>query len=162
VSDLTSTWEDASALEHYDYAVEAGSFLTLMDEMAPQLALDYSVESLQRLDQFISEHFEPPGARRIETSLLLGVGSYLGEVLVRQLDGAWAEDGKPLVVDIEGLEPINPLKKAQLRFQNGKQDSLAWVYHVLHKKVGEMNSLEGIVGTQRAVGFFNWLKSWWD
>ena len=35
------------------YQEEAGTFLSTMGEMAPQIRLDYSVESLQRLDQFI-------------------------------------------------------------------------------------------------------------
>jgi len=137
----TSIDDDAVTLENVNFAEQAGAFMTMMDEMAPQLALDYSVDSLQRLDQFITEHFDSRRARSIETSLLMGIGSYFGEVLVRQLHGEWDESGQPLVVNIENVEPVNPLRKAQLRFLNGKQDSLAWAYHTLHKKVGEAGFL---------------------
>jgi hypothetical protein len=137
----TSIDDDTVTLENANFSEQAGAFMTMMDDMAPQLALDYSVDSLQRLDQFITEYFDARRARTIETSLLIGIGSYFGEVLVRQLHGEWEENGKPLVVNIENLEPINPLRKAQLRFQNGKQDSLAWAYHTLHKKVGEAGFL---------------------
>lgn len=120
-----------------DYRQEAGAFLTIMDEMAPQVALDYSVESLQRLDQFISEHFDPPGGKMVGESLAVGVGCYLGEVIIRHLGGCWSKNGEPAIEGIGPLETIFPLEKSKSRFQNGKQDSLAWYYHALLKKAGE-------------------------
>jgi hypothetical protein len=120
-----------------DYRQEAGAFLTIMDEMAPQVALDYSVESLQRLDQFISEHFEPPGGKVVGDSLAVGIGCYLGEVIIRHLGGHWNKDGEPAVEGIGPLETVFPLEKVKSRFRNGKQDSLAWYYHALVKKAGE-------------------------
>jgi hypothetical protein len=116
-----------------DYRQEAGTFLTIMDEMAPQLALDYSVESLQRLDQFISEHFEPPGTKPVGETLPVGIGCYVGEVIIRNLGGHWNADGKPEVNDIGPVEAIFPIDKAIKRFQNGKADSLAWYYHSIAK-----------------------------
>jgi hypothetical protein len=120
-----------------NYEQEAGSFLTIMDEMAPQVALDYSVESLQRLDQFISEHFEPPGSKFVGETLPVGIGCYVGEVIIRHLGGHWNTESKPEVNDIGPIEAIFPIDKAIKRFSNGKQDSLAWYYHSIAKKAYE-------------------------
>jgi hypothetical protein len=120
-----------------NYYQEAGTFLTIMDEMAPQVALDYSVESLQRLDQFISEHFEPPGSKFVGETLPVGIGCYVGEVIIRHVGGHWNAEGKPEVNDIGPIEAIFPVDKAIKRFNNGKQDSLAWYYHSIAKKAYE-------------------------
>lgn len=119
------------------YAEEAGTFLTIMDEMAPQMGLDYSVESLQRLEQFICEHFEPPGTKPVGETLPVGIGCYLGEVIIRNLGGHWNEEGKPEINEIGPIEAIYPIEKAIKRFENGKSDSLSWYYHSVAKKAYE-------------------------
>jgi hypothetical protein len=116
------------------YQEEAGAFLSTMGEMAPQVKLDYSVESLQRLDLFISEHFDGHSAQHASDTLLLRVGSYLGEVIIRHLGGFWNEAGEPEINEVGPIAVIYPLEKAQLRFQNGKADSLSWYYHSLAKQ----------------------------
>jgi hypothetical protein len=120
-----------------DYRQQAGAFLSIMDEMAPQVGLDYSVDSLQRLDQFISEHFESVDVNMVGESMASGIGYYLGEVITRHLGGHWCEDGTPAIEGIGPLELVYPLEKVQQRFQNGKKDSLAWYYHGLLKKACE-------------------------
>jgi len=126
--------------QHAQYQQEAGEFLTVMDEMAPQIGLDYSVDSLQRLDNFISEHFDPPNAKQVNAALTLRVGCYLGEVIIRHLGGYWNEDGKPEINELGSIEAIFPIERAQQRFVNGKQDSLSWYYHSLVKKIYEAES----------------------
>ncbi len=120
-----------------DYAVKAGEFLSIMDEMAPQIALDYSVESLQRLDQFISEHFDVNHGRQVDETLPVGIGAYVGEVIIRHIGGNWHPDGKPEVNSIGPIAAVFPLEKAHKRFTNGKQDSLSWYYHAIVKKAYE-------------------------
>ena len=124
------------------YHEEAGTFLSTMGEMAPQVGLDYSVESLQRLDQFISEHFDSNSSQQASETLLLRVGSYLGEVIIRHLGGYWNESGQPEINEVGPIPVIQPLEKAKLRFQNGKVDSLSWYYHALAKQAYEEDSKE--------------------
>lgn len=119
------------------YREEAGAFLSLMGEMAPHTALDYSLESLQRLDQFISEHFEATGTQAVGETLPVGIGSYLGEVIIRHLGGHWNVEGKAEINDIGPLEAIHPIEKAMKRFENGRKDSLAWYYHAVAKQFHE-------------------------
>lgn len=119
------------------YQQEAGAFLSIMDEMAPQIRLDYSVESLQRLEQFISEHFDPPGSKFVGENLLTGIGCYVGEVIIRHLGGHWNQDCKPEVNDIGPVEAIYPIEKVQKRFELGRQESLSWYYHSIAKQAYE-------------------------
>jgi len=119
------------------YAREAGAFLSIMDEMASHIRLDYSVDSLQRLEEFICEHFEPPGVKPVAETLPNGIGCYLGEVIIRNLGGHWNEDGKPEVNDIGPLPAILPIEKAIRRFKIGRAESLAWYYHSLAKQAYE-------------------------
>lgn len=140
------------------YQEEAGNFLTIMGEVASELRLDYSIESLQRLDQFISENFEPAGSKTIAESLAQGIGCYLGEVLVRHLDGYWSEDGKPEVVGLGNIPPVLPIERAQMRFQNGKKDSLSWYYHAIAKQVYESDMAENAKQPQQEGGLFGFLS----
>jgi len=143
--------------QHAPYQQEAGEFLTVMDEMAPQIGLDYSVESLQRLDQFISEHFDPPNTKVVGEALTLRVGCYLGEVIIRHLGGEWNGDGKPEINDLGPVEAIFPIERAQQRFRNGKNESLSWYYHSIAKKLYEagvtLPQYAGVTGGVEGAGY---------
>jgi hypothetical protein len=143
--------------QHAPYQQEAGEFLTVMDEMAPQIGLDYSVDSLQRLDQFISEHFDPPNTKVVSEALTLRVGCYLGEVIIRHLGGEWNEDGKPEINHLGPVEAIYPIERAKQRFENGKQESLSWYYHAIAKKLyeagGTLPQYAGLAGGVDATGY---------
>lgn len=120
------------------FAAEAAVFLNIMDEMAPQIGLDYSVDSIQRLENFIAEHFDPPGSRQVSDSLVVGIGCYLGEVIIRHLGGHWNHDGRPEINRIGGaVEAVYPIDKARKRFENGPGDSLAWAYHSIVRHAHE-------------------------
>lgn len=135
---------------HSRYQEEAGTFLSTMGEMAPQIGLDYSVESLQRLDQYISEYFDNGKAPEVGETLLLRVGSYVGEVIIRHLGGHWNDDGLPEVNEIGPIDVIYPLEKAKQRFQNGKEDSLIWYYHALAKQAYEAEQKQAALSKQGA------------
>lgn len=120
-----------------DFQKEAGTFLSNMDEMAPQIGLDYSVESLQRLDQFISDYFDASGSRPQGNTLALQVGSYVGEVIIRHLGGRWNDEGKPEINEVGPIEAVYPIDRAMKRFENGRQESLAWFYHATAKQAYE-------------------------
>lgn len=119
------------------YKDEAGTFLTIMDEMAPQIGLDYTVESLQRLDQFITEHFDPPGSKFVGETLPMGIGCYVGEVIIRHIGGEWNPEGKPEINGIGPIEAIFPIDKAIKRFTEGREHSLSWYYHTIQKHAYE-------------------------
>jgi hypothetical protein len=119
------------------YQEEAGTFLAIMGEMAPQIGLDYTVDSLQRLDQFISEHFDPPGAKFVDETLPVGIGCYVGEVIIRHIGGHWNPEGKPEINEIGPLEAIQPIEKARQRFEQGREHSLSWYYHAIQKQAYE-------------------------
>lgn len=140
------------------YQEEAGTFLSTMGEMAPQIRLDYSVESLQRLDQFISEHFDNNSAKEVGETLPLRIGSYVGEVIVRHLGGHWNEQGQPEINDVGLIDVIYPLEKAQKRFQNGKEDSLAWYYHSIAKQAYEAELKQPSAPGSASTGILGVLK----
>jgi hypothetical protein len=119
------------------YQAEAGTFLAIMGEMAPQLGLDYTVDSLQRLENFISEHFDPPGSKFVGETLPVGIGCYVGEVIIRNIGGHWNLEDKPEINGLGPIEAIYPIEKAQKRFENGREESLAWYYHAVARQAYE-------------------------
>ncbi|AQL42939.1 hypothetical protein BV210_09515 [Halorientalis sp. IM1011] len=71
--------------------------------------LDYSLDSLSRLDDFAAKqgakldvlHDEgDDSVADLHTRYTIQAGSYLGEVLVRQRDGEWVEDGERWAVSL--------------------------------------------------------------
>lgn len=119
------------------YSREAGVFLNIMDEMAPQIGLDFSPDSIQRLEDFIANTFDPPGSRQVSDSLILGIGCYVGEVIIRELGGCWNEEDRPEINDIQGIEAVQPIDKVRKRFEAGPSESLGWYYHSIVRQVHE-------------------------
>ena len=113
---------------------EAATFVEIMRELAPEVQLDYSPASLQSLEEFIASRFDPPGSAFVGESLPVGVGCYLGEVVIRNLGGRWSADGAAHVVGVGGVERTYPIGKARKRFANGPEDSLAWFYEVVARR----------------------------
>jgi hypothetical protein len=110
---------------------EAASFVSIVGDIAPTLELDYSAGSIQSLEDFIASSFDPPGSSYVPESLAVGVGCYVGEVVIRTLGGRWSPDGG---AEVRGIGHVNctfPIQKAQRRFANGPEDSLSWYYEVL-------------------------------
>ncbi|WP_435363027.1 hypothetical protein [Haloarchaeobius sp. DYHT-AS-18] len=95
------------------FAYEAQEFVDFWHEYP----LDYSVDSLDHLDSLVAENWDPgafagvdpdadggPEARTLY-GLVQSLGSYLGESLVRDVDGEWTEAGSGnWVVVVEGSD----------------------------------------------------------
>jgi hypothetical protein len=90
----------------------------------------------------------------------LGIGCYLGEVIIRHLGGHWNEEGHPEINEVGAIQAIYPIEKAQQRFQNGRQDSLAWYYHSLAKRAYEAGLAQANSGAgQHDGGVFSFFKA---
>ncbi|MDR7555641.1 MAG: PQQ-binding-like beta-propeller repeat protein [Armatimonadota bacterium] len=105
-------------------AWDAATFVALMRDLAPALALDYSADSVAALERFIGERFDPPGARSADDRFAYGLGCYLGEVIVRTLGGTWDPAGEPCVRNVGGIETLFPLDRARRRLAEGPEASL--------------------------------------
>ncbi len=99
--------------------------------MVPDLPLDYTAESIPALEQFIARQFDPPGSKYVGENLIIGVGCYVGEVIVRALGGHWNTEGKPEINGIGPIEAIFPINKAKKRFENGPADSLVHYFETV-------------------------------
>ncbi len=110
------------------FAKEAEIFTAVMLDLAPELKLDYSPKSLETLDEFISKKFEPTGSKSVGDSLLIGIGCYVGEVIIRNVGGHWNTSGKPEINDVADIQAMFPIQKVVKRFRNGSVDSLLFYY----------------------------------
>ena len=115
------------------YQKEAEAFVIIMKELASEVNLDYSNQSLSTLDSFISKKFEPAGSKYVGESLIIGMGCYVGEVIIRNIGGHWSNSGEPEVNEIGEIKAIYPIQKVAKRFKNGMVDSLAFYYATIQK-----------------------------
>ncbi|MFD3619896.1 hypothetical protein ACFWWT_32600 [Streptomyces sp. NPDC058676] len=106
-----------------------------------RLPLDYSVASLRVVD-FLIDGLRKGGADRERArETLLGLGAYVGEVLVRRAGAVWVDldadqrayFAQPVGVRMPDGRVWNPLGKVHNRFDAGDpQDSLRTFYLTLH------------------------------
>lgn len=97
---------------------------------------DFSLESLKEIDRFFDEHSEngkpKPGGLLSEQlgNRIFSIGSYVGEVLIKEYGGKWIGNDKDpeseinLELRLKGNIGLWPIKKTIKRFQNGSEDSL--------------------------------------
>jgi len=104
-----------------------------MRDLAPEVKLDYSSKSLEELDSFISKRFEPPGSKFVGDSFMVGIGCYVGEVIVRTIGGRWNNSGDCEINDVGAVQAISPVQKVVKRFKNGSVDSLSFYYATILK-----------------------------
>lgn len=116
-----------------NYQKEAAVFVETMNQLAADLQLDYSIKSIADLESFIADHFDPPGSKFVGSSLIMGVGCYIGEVITRNLGGQWHKGGQPEINGLGQIEKIFPVQKAAKRFGNGPQDALTDYINVIKK-----------------------------
>ncbi|MEV6735974.1 hypothetical protein AB0N14_03085 [Streptomyces sp. NPDC051104] len=106
-----------------------------------RLPLDYSVASLRVVD-FLVDGLRKGGADRERASgTLLGLGAYVGEVLVRRAGAAWVDFdadqrayfGQSVGVRMPDGRVWNPLGKVRNRFEvGGPEESLQTFWLTLH------------------------------
>ncbi|MFI5793375.1 hypothetical protein [Streptomyces sp. NPDC051677] len=106
-----------------------------------RLPLDYSVASLRVVD-FLVDGLRKGGADRQRAhDTLVGLGAYVGEVLVRRAGGVWVDldgdqrawFGQAVGVRMPDGRVWNPLGKVVNRFETGSpEESLRTFYLTLH------------------------------
>jgi hypothetical protein len=106
-----------------------------------RLPLDYSVASLRVVDFLIDGLRKGGAAREQVREPLLGLGAYVGEVLVRRAGAQWVDFddhqrayfGQPVGVRMPDGRVWNPLGKVHNRFDlGGPGESLQTFYLTLH------------------------------
>ena len=108
-------------------------------------ALDGSIESFRELDRFFDEQSRPGGllADGRPGSKLFAVGSYMGQVFVRRLMGAWeTDDADPqgevnISVRLPDGSRVFPVQRAMKRLKNGGKDSLYDYGRLVEERVEE-------------------------
>ncbi|MGC1513575.1 MAG: hypothetical protein WA797_11735 [Acidimicrobiales bacterium] len=88
------------------YTAEAERFATAVSGRSPGLHLDFTPESVARLDTFMAG----PGAMSGD-GYVLGLGCYVGEVIRRNVGGAWVAEGT--LVEVGSVAETFPLLKAR-------------------------------------------------
>lgn len=119
-----------------DYAGRFAADTVVLVRGRTGFQLDYTAESLRLLDQSVEELRREgrPVADVAET--LVGVGAYVGEVLVRQAAARWVDFspheralfGHAFGVKTPDGQVWNPLGKAFKRYAGGAQHSLHAFY----------------------------------
>jgi PPOX class probable F420-dependent enzyme len=83
------------AEEPLSFETEAATFVEIMGDLGSGVSLDYSPASLRSLEDFIAARFDPPGSSFVGDNLPIGVGCYVGEVVIRNLGAAGAPRAPP-------------------------------------------------------------------
>jgi hypothetical protein len=100
--------------------------------------LDFSVPSLETVDRLLGRFHDAGDDPDRVAETVFQLGSYIGEVIVRQANGTWATvpgdhplgEGWPLV-ELPGDRVVNPIGKAFKRVSNGRADSIPYFYEAL-------------------------------
>jgi len=124
-----------------DFQREAGEFCLVAQERFG-LDLNYSPDTLSQLDNLIETEFGP-GSADDNAALIVQMGSYVGEVVLRAFGGAWRADEElfhsPAII-IEGRLQARtfPLSRVWQRFEFGDEKSLVAYYDELTRTVARM------------------------
>ncbi|MFQ5724227.1 MAG: hypothetical protein ACE5G6_07005 [Terriglobia bacterium] len=114
-----------------DFQHQAGEFCEFA-RATYGLDLDYAQGTVSQLEEFIDSNFGPGSADQ-NAALIVGMGCYLGEVIIRHHGGTWHADEEyfrsPAVV-IEGKLQTHtfPLSRVWQRFEYGPERSLTAYY----------------------------------
>ncbi|WP_405389008.1 hypothetical protein OG596_14300 [Streptomyces sp. NBC_01102] len=105
-----------------------------------RLPLDYSVASLRLVDLVVDGLRRDRPQRDRVAEILLGLGAYTGEVMVRRAGGEWVDfDAAQRVLFQQAVgvrmadgRVWNPLGKVVNRFESGPDESVQRLYLLLH------------------------------
>ena len=115
------------------YLKQADRFVDIMRGVASAVALDYSIKSVNSLEEWIRDRFDPPGTQYVPDSLLVDLGSYIGEVIIRTIGGHWNSSGNAEINDVCRIEAVFPIQKVRKRFANGIEDSLDYYIRAIQQ-----------------------------
>jgi hypothetical protein len=119
---------------HSNCEAVAGAFMAEMNNFTSELALDYSVNSLQRLDAFIAKFFST-SETSVSDTVIYQTGCYLGEVIRRNIGGTWTTTSHTAELSsIRETTSIYPVEEARKCFSPIESQKLAWYYHTLDKQ----------------------------
>ncbi|MEN6521029.1 MAG: DUF6278 family protein [Armatimonadota bacterium] len=113
--------------------------LIVKSAAALDVVLDYSPESLKSVDLLIDKERETGlGLTPEMAHEMISLGAYVGEVMVRHLDGKWAygtmlEKHDPLVMIINGRYVINVVSVVFKRFTSGEPNSVVSMFEETRK-----------------------------
>ncbi|MDB6031799.1 MAG: hypothetical protein JWM16_2137 [Verrucomicrobiales bacterium] len=103
--------------------------------------LDYSAESIAKLDQIVRDGWpkEPPAMLE---PVVLGFGSYLGETMRHLHGGDWCyNEDLGVHLDLAGKDiKVFPFNKVRKRFLNGEEDSLEFFYKVIRSELEKLET----------------------
>jgi hypothetical protein len=103
--------------------------------------LDYSAESIAKLDQIVRDGWpkEPPAMLE---PVVLGFGSYLGETMRHLHGGDWCyNEDLGVHLDVAGKDiKVFPFNKVRKRFLNGEEDSLEFFYKVIRSELEKLET----------------------
>ena len=124
-----------------DFTREAAEFCSLAQE-SYGLELDYSPATLKQLEEVLREKFNP-GSADDNAALIVSMGCYVGEVIIRSHGGCWRADEElfhsPAVV-IEGKLQTRtfPLSRVWRRFEYGEDQSLVNYYGEVRRTLAQL------------------------
>lgn len=100
------------------------------------LDFDYSEASIALLDPMIENNWGAEVPSQLDAMVQI-IGAYVGEVIVRNLQGEWAQaDGRWVVefaIPHGSTANANVFYKTHNRFINGMEDSLGYYYQMMKK-----------------------------
>jgi len=113
------------------------------------VSLDYSPESLAFVDSRVPAFREQGSTRTQVAETLFLFGCYFGEVLRRHLGGQWFTPAQHpagfalLALNLGHELHANPIGKVFKLFDNGQEDSVAWLYKVLAEEMAKRTAAPG-------------------
>ncbi|MGW4229838.1 hypothetical protein ACWEF9_11240 [Streptomyces sp. NPDC004980] len=143
--DERTTLPGASAMRAY-----TSEFVTRLAARS-RLPLDYSVASLRLVDLVVDGLRRDRPRRDQVAEILLGLGAYTGEVMVRRAGGTWVDFDaaqrvlfqQPVGVRMPDGRVWNPLGKVVNRFESGPEESVQRLYLLLHGRSAQRKVLCG-------------------
>lgn len=124
-----------------DFTREATEFCALALE-SYGLELDYTPATLKKLEQLMNDNFDP-GSADDNAALIVSMGCYVGEVIIRSHGGRWQADEEffhsPAVI-IEGKLQTRtfPLSRVWRRFEYGAGESLTAYYGDVRRTLAKL------------------------
>ena len=127
-----------------DFEQQAAHFCVLARD-SYGIELDYSPATLNHLEAFLETQFHP-GSADDNAALIVAMGCYVGEVIIRTHGGHWSADEEhfhsPAVV-IEGKLQVRtfPVSRVWKRFEYGNKQSLEIYYTEVRGLIGRLEPI---------------------